>query len=449
VISVTTYVVFCIVCSVLAFRRHPIWGFYFYLATTFVYPPARWWGHMLPDLRWALLSAVLTTLAVVFHQGKLQRKPPWISSAPAILLTLYAVVMWLQTPWALDIDDHLSGSTYFVKALFAFWLAYRVVDTKERVRDLAFAIVLGCGLLGIYCQATGRENGRLDGVGGPNLDDSNTLGMYLVAGLIVGIALVLSQSGWRRYVSLASLAMITQGFILANSRGALLGLVGGVVTLALCKARQHRRLFWIFAIAGALGLSMLVDRVFIDRMFTIQDVTSDSDEADPSARSRVEIAKAQIQMFLDHPMGTGHRGTAALSAQYLDRKWLANDDGDHADRSSHNTFLTTLVEQGIVGAMIYAGLVLWVALAILRVRRMQQKGADPELVTLGAGFCGALLVVFAAGLSADFLIKEIQFWFYGALVSVLQLGEARSLVAARREPIQALRPIATGTPGAG
>jgi len=84
-ISVVSYVAFCIVCSVLAFRRHPIWGFYFYLATTFVYPPARWWGYLLPDLRWALLSAAITTLAVLFNRGKLNAKPPWIGSAPAVL----------------------------------------------------------------------------------------------------------------------------------------------------------------------------------------------------------------------------------------------------------------------------------------------------------------------------------------------------------------------------
>jgi hypothetical protein len=235
-ISVVSYVAFCIVCSVLAFRRHPIWGFYFYLATTFVYPPARWWGYLLPDLRWALLSAAITTLAVLFNRGKLNAKPPWIGSAPAVLLTLYAALMWLQTPWALAMDDHLEGSTFFVKSLFAFWLVYRLVDSKERVRDLSLAIVLGCGLLGVFAQATGREGGRLDGVGGPNLNDSNTLGMYLVTGIILAIGLVLTQSGWRRYVSLASLLLMAQGFILANSRGALVGLLAGSATLALCKA---------------------------------------------------------------------------------------------------------------------------------------------------------------------------------------------------------------------
>jgi O-antigen ligase len=193
---------------------------------------------------------------------------------------------------------------------------------------------------------------------------------------------------------------------------------------------------------------MLVDRVFIERMLTIQDVTSESEDADPSARSRVEIAKAQIEMFLDHPMGTGHRGTAALSRQYLDQRWLTSED-QGGERASHNTFLTTLVEQGVVGAAIYAGLVLWVLSAIWRVRRLQKRDDDPELITLGAALCSALVVVFAAGISADFLIKEIQFWFYGLLVSVLQMSEARIAVETTRDSTQSLRPMATQAPRTG
>ena len=57
------FALFALLCTVLAFRRHPIWGLYFYLATTYVYPPGRWWGALLPDLRWALLSAAVMGLA--------------------------------------------------------------------------------------------------------------------------------------------------------------------------------------------------------------------------------------------------------------------------------------------------------------------------------------------------------------------------------------------------
>jgi O-antigen ligase len=430
---------FCLVCTLFAFTRHPIWGLYFYIATTFVYPPGRWWGYLFGDLRWALLSAAITALAVLFHRGKLEAKPIWLGNAPAVILLIYVAWMALQSLWALDLAEHTRGTIEFAKCLFALWLVYRVVDTKDRLRDLMLAHALGCGLLGVFAQLTGRQGGRLDGVGGPNMDDSNTLGMYLATGAIVAIGLVLTQKGWRRYVSLASLIVIVNGFVLANSRGAFLGLVAGCLVLAFSIARRYRWVFLGFAMVGVLGLGLIVDKVFIDRMFTIGDVASQDEDADASARSRLVIANAQLQMFLDHPMGTGWRGTAVLSPKYMEHRWLTGDGSTEAQRSSHNTFLTALVEQGAPGAMLYACLVLWVVGAAFRIRRLNGPLDDPGLTTLGASLCGALVVVLVAGTSADYLTKEVQFWLYAALVSMFWLSGARREAAPRGEDAMTMR----------
>lgn len=416
------FVIFCLVCTVFAFTRHPIWGVYFYLATTYVFPPARWWGNIFGDLRWALIAAGVTALAVVFHRGKLQAKPVWLTWGPAAFLALYVAWMWIQLPWALDTTDHLRGSTELVKCLLAMWFIYRAVDSKDRVRDLMLGHVLGCTLLGIYAHFAGRQGGRLDGVGGPNLDDSNTLGMYLVTAAIAACGLVMTQKGWRRWAALVSLPVIVNAFVLANSRGAFLGLIGGGLILAYCTARQHRWILWSFAAVGVMGLAVLMDKTFIERMFTIQDVTSQDEDADSSARSRVVVAKAQLEMFIDYPMGIGWRGTAVLSPQYMDQQWLTRDESGSLARSSHNTFLTALTEQGIPGAIIYSGLLLWVAAAVFRLRRLS-KATDAELATLGAALLGAVVVVLVTGLTADNLTKEVQFWLYAGLVSVFWLGE--------------------------
>ena len=417
------FVLFCLVCTVFAFTRHPIYGVYFYLATTYVFPPGRWWGYVFGDLRWALLAAAVTAMAVTFHRGKLKPKPVWTGNAAVVLLMMYVVWMWIQTPWALDTADHLLGTSEFTKCMLALWFVYRAVDSNERVRDLMLALVLGSGLLGVYAQFTGREGGRLDGVGGPNLDDSNSLSMYLAIGFVACLGLVLSQTGWRRYLSLAALPVIANGFVLANSRGSTIGLVAGVLVLAVCIASKHRWLFWSMAFAGVLAFGVIVDKVFIDRMFTIQDVTSEEEDADMSARSRLVIALAQLEMFVDYPMGSGRRGTAVLSPQYMDSRWLTGP-ADSMQRASHNTFLSALAEQGIPGAVIYVALVLWVIGAMFRLRRLNRPPRDPELTTLGAALCGGLMVVLVAGMTADYLVKEVQFWLYAGLVSVFWLSDA-------------------------
>ncbi|MCW5662457.1 MAG: O-antigen ligase family protein [Piscinibacter sp.] len=431
-ITAAAFALFCLVCVVFAFTRHPIWGVYFYLATTYVYPPDRWWGYLFGGLRWALLAAAVTALAVVLHRGKLQRKPLWISTGPAILLSLYAAWMLVQFGWAMDLADHERGTTEIIKCLLAAWFVYRTLDSRDRVRDLMLAHVLGCALLGLYALNTPRIDGRLDGVGGPNLDDANTLGMYLVTAALCGVGLVMTQRGWRRLTALLCLPLIVNGFVLANSRGAFLGLVAGGVVLLYCIARKHRWIFAAFAIVGLAGLAVLVDKTFVERMFTIGDVTSQDEDADTSARSRMVIAKAQLQMFLDYPLGTGWRGTAALSLRYMDERWMAGDAGEVPSRSSHNTFLTALSEQGLPGALIYGTLLMWVAGAVLRVKRMNKPHHDPDVTSMGAALCAAIVSLLTAGLAADYLTKEVQFWLYAALSSVLWLGE--SVVAAAVQP---------------
>lgn len=427
------FVILSAVCAVLAFVRHPIYGLYFYLAATYVFPPSRWWGYLFGGTRWSLIAAGITLFAILLHQGKLQRKPVWLTSVPAMVFVLYAAWMWIQSPWVLDLDTHLKGSLLYTKSVVAFWFVYRVVDTRERVRDLLLAHVLGCALLGILAFYTGRLGDRLDGVGGPGMDEANTLGLYFGTGAISALGLILTERGWRRWLSLACAAIIMNGLVLTNTRGAFLGLVAGGLVLAYLKAKAHRRLFWMLAVVGLVGVVAMTDQKFIDRMSTIQNATSES-EGDSSAYGRLVLMQAQFQMFLDYPMGTGHRGTAALSPLYLEKQWLSGREGQAA-RSSHNTFMTTLVEQGIPGALLFLWLTLWTVRAMRQLRSLETQHRNPELATLAAAVGGGLAVILVAGNTADFLLAEVQFWLFAALVSILRFPAAATAVE---------RPVAKG-----
>ncbi len=423
-IYAAAFVLFSLTCTTLAFTRHPFFGLLFYMGSMFVHPPSRWWGYVLPDMRWAMLSAVVTVLAVVMHRDRLAARPPWLANGAAVLLSLYATWMVIQTPWALDQATHIDGTVKFIKYLVAFWFVYRIAESKDMMRRILITHVAGCALLGVYAQLTGRDGERLDGVGGPGIDDANTLGMYLATGVVIGLGLFISMKGWVRWLILAMVVIVLNGFVLANSRGSFLGLSGGMAVLMLSKARVHRRMFWVLVLVGVLGASTIVDKVFIQRMFTIGDVTSQDEDAERSARSRMVIYEAQVRMAQDYPMGAGHRGTATLSPRYLDPEWLVRGGAEpDAERSSHNTFMTTLVEQGVPGAIMFSVLVLWTLSRVPRLRKLQRQGADPELITLGAAMCAALAVVIVAGSATDYLLAEVQFWMFAGLVAVLQMCE--------------------------
>lgn len=427
-IYATAFALMALVCSVMAFARHPVWGLFFYMATIYVHPPSRYWGASLPDLRWALLSAVITALAILVHKRRERgERVLWLASPPAVMLSMYAAWMWIQSPWVLNLPLHLDGTVRFTKYLVAFWFVYRIADSRENLMRVLLMHVAGCGLLGIYAMFTGRSGDRLDGVGGPGIDDANTLGMYLATGALLAVALVMSDKGPRRWAALLLLPLIGEGFVLANSRGAFLGLVAGGMVLMFCRAREHRRTLYAFIFAALAGFAVIVDQAFIERMFTIGDVAErDNEEADMSARSRVIIMEAQLKMAADYPAGAGYRGTAVLSTRYIDRMWLTLDKGSNdestAARSSHNTTLTTLVEQGLPGLLIYLSLLAWIGATILRIRRLNAQGMDPQTTTMAGVLCGVILCVYVSGQATDYLMAEVQFWIYAALVCCLEIG---------------------------
>lgn len=408
----------------LALWRHPVFGLYAYLAAFYVHPPSRWWSVMLPDLRWALLAGVVTLVAVYIHRQKLAKAPPWFANAAAAIVIAYCGWLWIQNAWALDREVHYAASVQFTKYLVAFYLCYRILDTPERLRDFLLVHLAGCAYLGLQAFLSSNfEGGRLNGVGGPGIDDANTLGMFLATGVVAGAALALSQSGWRRNLTFAGLALAMNGLVLTASRGAFLGLIGGGVVVSALHPRRFRGRLVVLALIAAAGLVAVADERFVQRMYSLFAVWERSEDIDMSAESRFEIKAAQWQMFLDYPLGCGHKGTAVLSPLYLDSKWLTRSHTGEgpAERASHNTFFTALTEQGIVGAMLFSALVLWVLLAALRIFLLRHRVEDPTQPVVAAGLCGGVMVVLVAGIGTDYLMAEVQFWFLAGLVSALRL----------------------------
>jgi hypothetical protein len=407
----------------LALARHPIWGLYAYLASFYVHPPSRWWAQNLPDLRWAFLSAGVTLLAIFIHRHKLgAQRPAWYASLPGVLLIAFAVWLWVQSPWALDAEAHRDASIQFVKYLVAFYFVYRLAETPERMRDVLLVHVAGCAYLGVLAYLTDNYvDGRLNGVGGPGIDDANSLGMFLGTGLMAAAMLALVERGWRQIFAIVAGPVILNGIVLAASRGAFLGILAGGFVLYLVKPPQSRRLFWVFAAVGAIGAVSLMDQRFIDRMLSITAAVEKTEEMDGSAESRWATIEAQMKMFADHPFGVGHKGTVVLSPRYLDAKWLTRrpgEDESQAGRASHNTFFTMLVEQSIPGVAVYFLFIFWGLRAVWQMRARQRTDAS-VYAAYGGAAAAALAVVLVAGLFTDYLMAEVQVWMVALLSAQL------------------------------
>jgi O-antigen ligase len=195
--------------------------------------------------------------------------------------------------------------------------------------------------------------------------------------------------------------------------------------------------------------------MFLTRVGTIAAIAEDDATMDRSAESRLVVIAAQWQMAKHYPFGTGHRGTAVLSTQYIDPLYLSRTHINGHDvvgqRSSHNTFMTAWVEQGIPGAIMYLALWYWVAKSLLRAKDTR---TDPDSVhrsILSAAVGGGLALIFVAGQFVDYLKVEVQVWLMALLVVLLQLQRASvaaSAPAATAAAAPALKPGVARPPSA-
>ncbi|HJY37004.1 MAG TPA: O-antigen ligase family protein, partial [Steroidobacteraceae bacterium] len=365
-------------------------------------------------------------------------KPSWSSTTPARLLIVFTVWMWIQNAWALAPPEHLEASILFTKYVVLYYLLYTLLDTPEEVGNILLVHVLGCAFLG-WLVFVAPSAGRLEGVGGPGIDEANALGMFVATGAVCGAMLMLAEQKWRRWVCVLAMPFILNAIIQTQSRGSMLGLVTAALIVVYLRPKGYRVQFYAFAVIGLVLFGYLAQDVFWKRMETLRVAVDDSAQMDSSAESRVVLAKAQLRMAKDYPFGTGHRGTAVLSPRYLDAKWLSptagRDPHAQAARSSHSTMMSALVEQGIPGAIIFLGLLIWLLRMIRKLKRATEAKPPPDGRTLlyGSAAAANLMLVFVAGMFTDYIKAEVQIWMLAVLALIANVYVPQERPARQRQ----------------
>lgn len=423
--------------------KHPRFALYAYLGIYYLDPPSRWWGASLPPMRWSLVTALVMLLAV----ARLPTRPdakPWYTTTPAKILIIWTFWIWLQNLWALTGPIHFEFSVLFTKYVLLFAVMYRLVDSPEEVRDVLVVHIVGCGYLG-YLAHIAPPGGRLEGVGGPGIDEANALGMFIGTGVLCGAVMILVERGWRQWVTFAAMPFMLNAIVQSQSRGAMLSVVLGALVLLFLKPKPFAKLFYVYAALGIMAFLVIAQDTFWERMRTLQGVKQEDGqvEMESSAESRIYIAKAQWRMVLDHPFGAGHRGTAELSPHYMEAKWLtksASDPNGQGARSSHNTFMSALTEQGFPGAVLFLWLVLWVVRQFFLLRKFRATAPNPRsrVISMGGACIAAAFAVLLAGNFTDYLKTEVQIWLYvliAATMSVLLPRELGLSGQATKKPV--------------
>ena len=411
---------------------HPRYGLYAYLVAFYVHPPSRWWGEGLPDLRWSLLASIVTLISVwrmrtSRSNSQETQRVSWLKTTPARLLIVWTVWLWIQWLWALDRDMQGVLAVAFTKYVILYYVLYEICSTPEEVGRFLFAHVAGCAFLG-YLALGVDVSGRLEGVGGPGIDEANAMAMQLSTAIPCGAMIVLTKRNWQFVFTSVAIALILNAIVLAGSRGAFLALLASGLCLYLMKPREHRMLFYALAAVAIVAFFSVANKNFWDRMSTMEAAVDEQQQMDNSAESRFALAEAQFKMAIRYPWGTGHRGTEVLSPQYLADRFLTHKpDGTPGARSSHNTFLSAWVEQGFPGAVIFISLVLWCRRASRESFKAFSSSGGVQERSVLASTSAALMIVLVAGMFVDYLKAEVTIWLLAALASLYEYSVPKNL----------------------
>jgi O-antigen ligase len=425
---------------VLAFARHPIYGLITYIAVYYLNPWSKWWGAGLPALRWSLLAAIITLVALLVRRDKKQPAIPLFSHSVMIGLLVFLLWIVVQSFWVLDWSLHLELLGLMAKYVVLVAVIYKCIETETHLRMFLWTHVLGCVYLGWVVYTT-YEGGRFEDFGPPDLNEANSGALQIVTGILVASSLFLIGSVRAKLALFAGMPLLVNALVATISRSGFLEIGFGGLLFNLFTTSRFRLRVWLLSVLAVVLFVMLTNPVYWTRISSIQEAGQDVEGVD-TGLGRLDIIKAQFLMFRDHPLGCGHRCTATLSGQFLSDEKLTGE-GENRARSSHNTYMTMLVEHGIPGLLLYLMLTLWLFKSVRSLIRSHdhREGVLPTLVPAIAGVTGALIV---GDLFVDYLIIECRIWLIGLVMVMLNLTKASA-----RAAVQTGAPARSPTPLAG
>ena len=389
------------------------------------------------------VAALLPLLLVVplAHVLVVRREPLVVTPALRLIVVLLVaeILSAILSRDPAGASDELAK--FAVEGVFLFAAITNVVRDLATVRRAVWVLLIVGGTLGAlsgYQQLTRSydedffgfaqvSRALIDTAGGEAVADQprlagpvgekNRYAQILVVLLPLAFTRMWVERSRLLRIAAAILAVgIAIGIALTYSRGAALGF--GLMVLFMVALRYVR---WRQLIPVALGGMLLFSLfpTYAERLLTIQSITGATStggvEGDPddSIRSRATEMLAAGLAFLDHPiMGVG----PGLFPTYYPR--YASYVGikvEHTDRQAHSLYMGVAAELGVVGFVLFFGIVA-VVLRDLRAARRRWLAERPDVANLATGFGLAIVAYLASGLFLH-LAFERYFWLLIALAA--------------------------------
>ncbi len=376
------------------------------------------------------LLLALSWLMLVATRGR--PRNDLFASHPWFIVLVGGFVAWsaLSVVWADRTGAAINDTLRYGLNVVLLPIVFTAVRERRHVVWLLVVFSVGIVLSAAYGQVTGivgagHQEGRLAGA----RLEANQLAAMLVVGTVFAVALAAT---WRRSpllragaLGLATISLLATFATL--SRAGMLALAGAVVVGILFGGRWRAWPAVLAVVAVAVGGFYLASAE--------TGVTERLTSSNTSGRQ--DLWTVGMRVVADNPvLGAGVGNSRFATADYVVQPGLIAADQFIVDEhyAVHNIYLHVLADLGIVGFLLFAGILLYALWTGVKAARTFQRQGDARMEVLSRAVVAGLVAI----LVADFFASEQfskQLW--------VLLGLAPALLALAQRGEREQRPSAT------
>jgi putative inorganic carbon (HCO3(-)) transporter len=368
-----------------------------------------------PDLVVAHMPKLTGALAGIALLGALLGGVVRLGREAKFMLALVAWV-WIAVPFSTWHGGSFAIATDFLKMVIIATAAFVSVISFTRLRRLVNVQILGMIVLSALAIREPAKIGRMYGVGSM-FSDPNDFALNLCIVMPICCASFLAARRWvTKLFWLGTMTLVTAAIVATQSRGGFLALVAVIFTFVRNMRLAKRTMLSLVLVSLLLGAVLFAfgGPAYTTRVATI--INPDAD-ATGSAQGRRELLFRSLKLTAAHPMfGVGPGQFAEFSGNW---------------HGTHNTYTQISSETGLVGFVLFVGM-LWMSFKNLNavLRRVRQK-SQPWYLAMGL-LCGMVgYCVGAFFLTTGFLLYPYLLVAYSAALAKIASADQWAEPAAR------------------
>jgi O-antigen ligase len=287
------------------------------------------------------------------------------------MMALFVVMAAASYLWSLYPEGTLTQVLTYVQLFTLVWLIWELSPRGREQTRLMQAYVFGTFVSGIDTvhQFLSHQESVYQRYAGARLD-ANDLGLMMALSIPLSYYLLIQSKGRIVWVYRLQLLLAGTTILLTASRGATLASLVALAIVPLTHARltPRQRIALLLTVCLLVGAAFL----FVPESSWERLSTTPTELAKGTLTGRRLIWAAGWELFRDHPLlGIGANAFRPVVSRELAEP-IRLDERDPA-QPAHNTFLSVLVEQGVIGFAFFCALLGVLVLSLGAMPPFQRK----------------------------------------------------------------------------